>query len=32
MADYTLEETDNFTVLGFGAELKNDYTDSAGLN
>jgi predicted transcriptional regulator YdeE len=27
MADYTLEEKDSFTVLGFGTELKSDYTD-----
>ena len=32
MADYTLEEKDCFTVLGFGTELKSDYTDYAGLN
>jgi predicted transcriptional regulator YdeE len=32
MADYTLEEKDSFTVLGFGTELKSDYTDFAGLN
>ncbi|MFJ5714241.1 GyrI-like domain-containing protein [Neobacillus sp. NPDC093127] len=32
MADYTLEEKDSFTVLGFGTELTSDYTDFAGLN
>ncbi|MGG3799631.1 GyrI-like domain-containing protein [Metabacillus fastidiosus] len=32
MADYILEEKDRFTVLGFGTELKSDYTDFAGLN
>lgn len=32
MADYTLEEKDSFTVLGFGIELKSNYTDFAGLN
>lgn len=32
MAEYTLEEKDSFTVLGFGIELKSDYTDFAGLN
>lgn len=32
MADYTLEEKDSFTVLGFGTELKSDYTDFAGVN
>jgi len=32
MADYTLEEKDSFTVLGFGTELKSDYTDFAGLS
>ncbi len=32
MADYTLEEKDSFTVIGFGTELKSDYTDFAGLN
>jgi predicted transcriptional regulator YdeE len=31
MADYTLEEKDSFTVLGFGTELKSDYTDYAGI-
>jgi predicted transcriptional regulator YdeE len=29
MADYILEEKDSFTVLGFGTELKSDYTDYA---
>ncbi len=32
MVDYTLEEKYSFTVLGFGTELKSDYTDFAGLN
>lgn len=32
MTDYTLEEKDSFTVLGFGTELKSNYTDFAGLN
>lgn len=32
MADYTLEEKDNFTVLGLGTELKSDYTDFAGIS
>lgn len=32
MADYTLEEKNSFTVLGFGTELKSDYTDFAGIN
>jgi predicted transcriptional regulator YdeE len=32
MADYTLEEKASFTVLGFGTELKSNYTDFAGLN
>ncbi|MCM3727357.1 GyrI-like domain-containing protein [Neobacillus cucumis] len=32
MADYTLEEKDSFTVLGFGIELKSDYTDYAGIS
>ena len=32
MANYTLEEKDSFTVLGFGTELKSDYTDYAGIN
>lgn len=32
MANYTLEEKDSFTVLGFGTELKSDYTDFAGIN
>jgi predicted transcriptional regulator YdeE len=31
MADYTLEEKDSFTVLGFGTELKSDYTDYVGI-
>jgi predicted transcriptional regulator YdeE len=32
MANYTLEEKDSFTVVGFGTELKSHYTDFAGLN
>lgn len=32
MADYTVEEKDSFTVVGFGTELKSDYTDFVGLN
>ena len=32
MANYTLEEKDSFTVLGFGTELTSEYTDFAGLN
>lgn len=32
MADYTLEQKDSFTVVGFGTELKSHYTDFAGLN
>ena len=32
MADYILEEKGSFTVLGFGTELKSNYTDFAGLN
>lgn len=32
MADYTVEEKRSFKVLGFGQELKSDYTDFAGLN
>lgn len=32
MANYTLEEKDSFTVLGFGTELKSDYTDFASIN
>lgn len=32
MADYILEEKDNFTVLGIGTELQSDYTDFAGIN
>src|SRR4051812_22919769 len=31
MADFTLEEKDSFTVLGFGTELISDYTDYAGI-
>lgn len=32
MANYTLEEKDNFIVFGLGIELKSHYTDFAGLN
>lgn len=32
MANYTIEEKDNFTVLGFGTELKSEYTDFAGIH
>jgi predicted transcriptional regulator YdeE len=32
MADYILDEKDSFTILGFGTELKSDYTDFAGLS
>ncbi|NHN32625.1 GyrI-like domain-containing protein [Paenibacillus agricola] len=32
MANYTLEEKDSFTVLGFGTELKSNYTDFTGIN
>lgn len=32
MANYTLEQKDSFTVVGFGTELKSHYTDSAGIN
>jgi len=32
MANYILEEKDNFTVIGLGTELKSDYTDFMGLN
>ena len=32
MAAYILEEKGSFTVLGFGTELKSDYTDFAGLD
>jgi predicted transcriptional regulator YdeE len=32
MVDYTLEEKASFTVLGFGTELKSNYTDFAGLD
>jgi predicted transcriptional regulator YdeE len=31
MENYTIEEKDSFTVLGFGIELKSHYTDFAGL-
>ena len=32
MANYTLEEKDSFTVLGFGTEITSDYMDQAGIN
>lgn len=32
MPDYLIEEKDSFTVLGFGTELRSDYTDIAGLS
>jgi predicted transcriptional regulator YdeE len=32
MANYTLEEKNSFTVLGFGTEIKSNYTDFAGIN
>jgi len=32
MADYTIEQKDSFTILGFGIELKSNYSDFAGLN
>ncbi|WP_430791446.1 GyrI-like domain-containing protein [Virgibacillus flavescens] len=32
MADYSLEEKDSFTVIGFGTELKSEYTDFVGIN
>lgn len=32
MANYMLEEKDSFVVLGFGTELKSDYTDYMGIN
>lgn len=32
MADYTVEEKNGFTVVGFGTELKSHYTDFVGLN
>lgn len=32
MANYTIEEKDSFVVLGFGTELKSDYTDYMGIN
>ncbi|WP_053361191.1 GyrI-like domain-containing protein [Bacillus sp. FJAT-27251] len=31
MANYNIEEKDSFTVLGFGTELKSDYTDFTGI-
>ncbi|MDF2519366.1 MAG: transcriptional regulator [Sphingobacterium sp.] len=32
MTNYTIEEKDSFTILGFGTELLSNYTDFAGLN
>lgn len=32
MTNYSLEEKDSFIVLGFGTELKSDYTDYVGIN
>lgn len=32
MANYTLEEKNSFTVLGFGIEIKSDYMDQVGIN
>ncbi|RHW32058.1 AraC family transcriptional regulator [Lysinibacillus yapensis] len=32
MANYTLEEKDDFIVFGLGVELKSHYTDFAGVN
>lgn len=32
MENYKLEEKESFIVLGFGTELKSNYTDFAGLN
>ncbi|MDF2942625.1 MAG: transcriptional regulator [Herbinix sp.] len=32
MANYIIEQKDSFTVIGFGAELKSNYTDFTGLN
>lgn len=32
MANYTLEQKESFTVLGFGVELKSAYTDYMGIN
>ncbi|HWL23371.1 MAG TPA: GyrI-like domain-containing protein [Ureibacillus sp.] len=31
MTNYTLEEKNSFTVVGFGTELKSHYTDFAGI-
>lgn len=31
MSTYTLEEKEAFTVLGFGTDLKSDYTDYMGI-
>ncbi|MDW5523355.1 GyrI-like domain-containing protein [Carnobacterium maltaromaticum] len=32
MSNYVLEEKESFTILGFGVELKSDYTDFVGIN
>lgn len=32
MASYTIETKESFTILGYGVELKSDYTDFVGLN
>jgi predicted transcriptional regulator YdeE len=32
MTNFTIEEKDSFTVLGFGTELKSHYTDYAGIS
>lgn len=32
MSNFTIEEKDSFLVLGFGTELKSNYTDFVGLN
>lgn len=32
MPNYTIEEKESFIVLGFGTELKSDYTDYMGIN
>ena len=32
MENYDLQEKDSFNVLGFGTELKSNYTDQTGLN
>lgn len=32
MSNYTLEEKNSFNIIGFGIELKSNYTDFAGLS